>query len=87
MARSILWRAAMVWNRAQGQTYLGIGSRSSSYRSFGNCTNAHFFSSLTPLLYFWILMHCIVLMVGAKYTYAEVPLFDWISEMFGQTFH
>ncbi len=22
-------------------------------------------------------------MVGAKYTYAEVPLFDWISEIFG----
>jgi putative membrane protein len=22
-------------------------------------------------------------MVGAKYTYAEVPLFDWISELFG----
>jgi len=22
-------------------------------------------------------------MVGAKYTYAEVPLFDWISEFFG----
>ena len=38
---------------------------------------------LTPLLYFWILMHCVVLMVGAKYTYAEVPLFDWISEMVG----
>ena len=38
---------------------------------------------LTPLLYFWILMHCIVLMVGAKYTYAEVPLFDRISEIFG----
>ena len=38
---------------------------------------------LTPLLYFWILVHCIVLMVGAKYTYAEVPLFDWISDLFG----
>jgi putative membrane protein len=38
--------------------------------------------TLTPLLYFWILLHCIVLMVGAKYTYAEVPLFDWISEAF-----
>ena len=38
---------------------------------------------LTPLLYFWILLHCIVLMVGAKYTYAEVPLFDSISEVFG----
>ena len=38
---------------------------------------------LTPLLYFWILIHCLVLMVGAKYTYAEVPLFDWISQVFG----
>jgi len=38
---------------------------------------------LTPLLYFWILLHCIVLMVGAKYTYAEVPLFDSIREILG----
>ena len=38
---------------------------------------------LTALLYFWILLHCIVLMVGAKYTYAGVPLFNSISEAFG----
>jgi putative membrane protein len=38
---------------------------------------------LTPLLYFWILLHCIVLMIGGKYTYAEVPLFDWISTTLG----
>lgn len=31
---------------------------------------------LTPLLYMLILLHCIVLMVGGHYTYAEVPLFD-----------
>ena len=31
---------------------------------------------LTPLLYFLILLHCLVLMVGGHYTYAEVPLFD-----------
>ena len=31
---------------------------------------------LTPLLYGFILVHCIVLMVGGHYTYAEVPLFD-----------
>ena len=31
---------------------------------------------LTPLLYFFILLHCIVLMIGGHYTYAEVPLFD-----------
>jgi len=31
---------------------------------------------LTPLLYFFILAHCIVLMIGGHYTYAEVPFFD-----------
>ncbi|MBN0989598.1 DUF2238 domain-containing protein [Amphritea pacifica] len=38
---------------------------------------------LTPLLYVLILIHCIILMVGGHYTYAEVPLFDQISELFG----
>lgn len=31
---------------------------------------------LTPMLSLLILLHCIVLMVGGHYTYAEVPLFD-----------
>lgn len=31
---------------------------------------------LTPLLYAFILAHCVVLMVGGHYTYAEVPFFD-----------
>lgn len=38
---------------------------------------------LTPLLYALILVHCVVLMVGGKYTYAEVPLFDWLKPIFG----
>jgi putative membrane protein len=38
---------------------------------------------LTPLVYWLILLHCIVLMVGGHYTYAEVPLFDWIRDAFG----
>ena len=38
---------------------------------------------LTSLLYFLILLHSIVLMVGGHYTYAEVPLFDAIRPMFG----
>lgn len=33
---------------------------------------------LTPLLYALILVHCIILMVGGHYTYAEVPIFDGI---------
>ena len=35
---------------------------------------------LTRLVYWWILIHCIVLVVGGHYTYAEVPLFDWIRD-------
>jgi putative membrane protein len=38
---------------------------------------------LTPLVYWLILLHCVVLMVGGHYTYAEVPLFDWIRDAFG----
>ncbi len=37
---------------------------------------------LTPLLYWLILFHSVILMVGGHYTYAEVPLFDWIKETF-----
>jgi putative membrane protein len=37
---------------------------------------------LTPLTYILILIHCIILMVGGHYTYAEVPLFNWIRDTF-----
>ena len=39
--------------------------------------------TFTPLSYLLILLHCVVLMIGGHYTYAEVPLFDWLSELFG----
>jgi putative membrane protein len=35
----------------------------------------------TPLVYTLILIHCIILMVGGHYTYAEVPLFDGLFGM------
>ncbi|MEN9432462.1 MAG: hypothetical protein RLZZ422_51 [Pseudomonadota bacterium] len=38
---------------------------------------------LTPLLYALILIHCLILMVGGHYTYAEVPLFNDFKEWFG----
>ncbi|PNK61356.1 DUF2238 domain-containing protein [Psychrobacter sp. FDAARGOS_221] len=38
---------------------------------------------LSGLTYTLILLHCIVLMVGGHYTYAEVPLFDTLAEWFG----
>lgn len=36
---------------------------------------------LTTLTYVLVLLHCIVLMVGGHYTYAEVPLGDWLREL------
>ena len=44
-----------------------------TYRSF----------RLTPLVYLLILIHCIILMVGGHYTYAEVPLFDYLGDLVG----
>ena len=38
---------------------------------------------LTGLVYSLLLLHCIILMVGGHYTYAEVPAFDWIRDTFG----
>jgi len=40
---------------------------------------------LTPLVYSLILIHSIILMVGGHYTYAEVPLFDWLREITSMT--
>ncbi|MBQ0796998.1 DUF2238 domain-containing protein [Zhongshania sp.] len=37
---------------------------------------------LTPLLYQLILVHSIILMIGGHYTYAEVPAFDTLAELF-----
>ncbi|QTD38922.1 DUF2238 domain-containing protein [Polaribacter batillariae] len=36
---------------------------------------------LTRLVYILILIHCIILMVGGHYTYAEVPLFNTIKDL------
>lgn len=52
---------------------IGVVILAFTYRSF----------RLTPLVYVLILLHCIVLLVGGHYTYAEVPLFDDMKLWFG----
>jgi putative membrane protein len=39
--------------------------------------------SLTPLAYRLIALHAVILMVGGYYTYACVPLGDWVRDAFG----
>lgn len=40
---------------------------------------------LTRMTYILILVHSIILMVGGHYTYAEVPIGDWVREAFDQS--
>ncbi|MDO6459730.1 DUF2238 domain-containing protein [Granulosicoccaceae sp. 1_MG-2023] len=56
----------LTWLLEVAPALLALVALALSYRSF----------PLTPLLYWLILAHCVVLMVGGHYTYAEVPLFD-----------
>lgn len=37
---------------------------------------------LTTVVYVLVLIHCVILMVGGHYTYAEVPLGEWFREAF-----
>lgn len=55
--------------------FLGVIVLLVSYKSFR-------FSDFT---YWMILIHCLILIIGGHYTYAEVPLFDWIKEVFNQS--
>ena len=63
----------MTWFLEVLPALLGVGLLIVTYNRF----------RLTPLLYLFILIHCIILMVGGHYTYAEVPLFDWLRDGLG----
>lgn len=63
----------LTWLLEVAPALLGFIALALTYRGF----------RLTPLVYVLILLHCVVLMAGGKYTYAEVPLFDWLKPVFG----
>ncbi|MDP3260779.1 MAG: DUF2238 domain-containing protein [Thermodesulfovibrionales bacterium] len=51
---------------------LGLGIFVATYKQF----------QFTRLAYWLMLVHAIILMIGGHYTYAEVPLFNWIRDVF-----
>ncbi|MCB1734659.1 MAG: DUF2238 domain-containing protein [Gammaproteobacteria bacterium] len=62
----------MTWALEVAPAIVGLGLIIVSYRRF----------LLTPLLYWLILAHAVVLMIGGHYTYALVPIGDWFSHLF-----
>lgn len=65
---------SMTWILEVLPAIIGVGILIGTYQKF----------KLTNFLYTLILIHTIILCVGWHYTYAEVPLFDWIRDIFGQ---
>lgn len=65
----------LTWVLEVAPAVIGVLVLAYTYRSF----------KLTSLVYILILLHCILLMVGGHYTYAEVPLFDYLREPLGFT--
>ncbi len=63
-------RDVTTWFLEAAPVLVGVLVLAATYRRF----------PLTPLAYQLILIHSVILMVGAHYTYAEVPLFDWIRD-------
>ena len=61
------------WALEVSPAVIGLIVLAATYRGF----------PLTTLLYALILVHCIVLMVGSHYTYAEVPLFEYLKPVLG----
>ncbi|WP_111308927.1 DUF2238 domain-containing protein [Confluentibacter sediminis] len=39
----------------------------------------------TNLIYFLVFIHCTILIIGGHYTYAEVPWFNWLEDIFNQS--
>ena len=79
----IIFFAVLIWSGINPKDYftwflevapalIGIVILAATYKRF----------QFTRLAYILILIHCIILMVGGHYTYAEVPLFDWIRDWF-----
>jgi putative membrane protein len=87
-SRNVVWLlalflAAFTWSAIRPHDYftwflevlpaiIGLAILASTYRNF----------QLSTIAYTLILLHAVVLMVGGHYTYAEVPLGNWVRDYF-----
>lgn len=80
----LIFAAVFVWSAIRPHDYftwflevfpaiIGVVLLTAARRSF----------PLTPLLYVLLCLHAIILCVGGHYTYAEVPLGNWVRDALG----
>ena len=82
MARSVFYCFTLVGHQPKGLLYLVAGGIAYPNWAWNSDLEQTQFP-LTPLAYCLILIHCIILMIGGHYTYAEVPVGEWFNDMFG----
>ena len=79
----LIFSIVLVWSAIRPHDYftwalevlpaiLGLLILTTTFRNF----------QFTGLAYWLILIHSIILMIGGHYTYAEVPIFNWIRDAF-----
>lgn len=64
-----------LWFLEAGMCIVGVAILAATFKRF----------KFTDMTYIFILIHLIILFVGAHYSYAKVPLFDWIRDAFDQS--
>jgi putative membrane protein len=68
-------RDYLTWLLEVSPALIGFGVLAATRQSF----------PLTGLAYALVLAHCVILMVGGHYTYADVPLGEWAREAFAMS--
>lgn len=69
-----VWRPHdyFTWILETFPAFIGLAVLLLTYRRF----------PLTSMVYVLVFLHALILLVGGHYTYAEVPLFNWIRDSF-----
>ncbi|ACC98340.1 putative membrane protein [Elusimicrobium minutum Pei191] len=65
----------MTWAMEVTPAVIGFVILAATYKNF----------KLTEVTYFWIWFFGLILMIGGKYTYAEVPIGNYLQEMFNMS--
>lgn len=78
-----LFLAAVVWSVVNPKHYgIWVLEASPALVAFVILALTYRRFPLTPLTYVLIFLHAVVLLIGAHYTYAEMPLFDRLQEIY-----
>lgn len=64
-----------LWFLEAGMCLVGVAILTFTFKRF----------QFTDMTYLFIMIELIILLVGAHYSYARVPLFDWIRDVFDQS--